>query len=288
MNASLLFDQRFVAVFPSLVRALDGDLTGAAVLQAIHFRLQPIKGSRDQKKIELPLTEIADDIGISKPQAQRAMVKLIDAGLVIVHGDQIRGARRTIGIDYEALAELGQSGTKSHHSQVVRDHTTTDAIPNHKRCETASPILYIEKEKNKKADSTKSNAGDVIAKAWWDAQNPKPAGGQRAWFALRNAVRANVEAGWDPDRVAQELARLNRVPSVAQLDAALRNPRTESWSERKAREEREEREAIARRREQERLANLERERQRDEEAARAVPPPPEFRQAVARLRGRVS
>lgn len=130
----------------------------------------------------------------------------------------------------------------------------------------------------------KTNAGDEAARQWWEQQNPKPAG-KGAWHSLVRSCRAVSDRGWNNTDIVAALNRIKSVPSVAQLDRELRSPRVESWSERKAREEREERERIAKRQEAERLQAEEDRRRREEERAQAVPPPPEFREMVARLRG---
>lgn len=97
--------------------------------------------------------------------------------------------------------------------------------------------------------------------------------------------RDAVAAGWEGGTIRAALDRIGTVPSVAQLDRELRNKRPETWAERKAREEREEAERIEARRRREEAEAEERRRQWAQAEADAVPPPPEFREMVARLRG---
>ena len=130
MNA-LLIDGRFVAVFPRLVRALGGDVTAAAVLQAIHYRMQAL-GRKREFWMPMFLSEIADEIGISHDQSQRAAKRLRDAGLLLVRGS--RGSIREWSIDYEAIEGLEQGGAASRHpgatrnrARVTRNRITTDA-----------------------------------------------------------------------------------------------------------------------------------------------------------------
>lgn len=286
MSAALLMDERFVAVFPSLVRALAGDITGAAVLQSIHYRLQQVKGSRNERRIVLPLTEISDDLGISKDQAKRACVKLVDAGLVVVHGEQIRGARRTIGIDYDALDALAESGAKSHHSEPRRNRTTSGAKSHQKWGESAPPFLSIEKEENKNDAPTSSSVADDVAKGWWEAQSPKPLGGSRAFMALRSLCRGAVDAGHPSAHVRATLDRLGYIPSATIFDKELRAPRAETWQARKIREEREAKEAADRRAEEALRETAARLAENDDRDAYSCPPPPEFRERVAALRKR--
>lgn len=136
---------------------------------------------------------------------------------------------------------------------------------------------------SRRTRSNKSNAGDQIAKDWWEAQNPRPLG-KGAWHSLLTVCRGAAAAGWEGDKIRTALNRIGTVPSAAQLDRELRNRRPETWSERKAREEREEAERIAALRERERLESEERFRRVEEERAQAVPPPPEFLEMVKRLR----
>lgn len=293
MSAAFLIDERFVALFPSLVRLLDGDIAGAAILQNIHYRLQQEKGPRNERSIVLPLREIADDLGISRDQAKRAVIRLKDSGLLAIRGDDRRGTTRRVGIEYDLLESFGTSGAKSHHSEVGRISTTSEAESHHNRGETAPPFLYIRKEENKKGTRSKVASpaaleGERISKEWWERQSVKPAGA-RAWHSLKASVTAVVERGWKAEEILRALDKIASVPSVAQLDRELRNPRSETWAERKSREESEERAKIEARRERERLESEERLRRMDEEKANAVPPPPEFREAVRRLRsGRAS
>lgn len=124
-----------------------------------------------------------------------------------------------------------------------------------------------------------------IAKDWWHRQSPAPAG-KGAWFGLLNAVKAVVLVGWDPKEITAALDRINAVPSVAQLDRELRNPRAETWAQKKAREDREAADRIARRAAAEAAENAERDRRRAEEAAAAVPMPDEVRAKIRALTGR--
>ena len=121
-TSALLIDGRFVAVFPRLVRALEGDVTAAAVLQAIHYRMQG-RGSNSDQWITLSLADIADEIGLSTSQAQRATVRLRDGGLLVSR--ESRGSSLTWTIDYAEVAALGRTDTDSHHHRYeIASHTS--------------------------------------------------------------------------------------------------------------------------------------------------------------------
>lgn len=83
MQRNMLYDEPFVAVFPSLVREMGGDVTAAAVMQHIYFRSSSRETFQDGEGIRwwpVSLGDIADEIGISAKQAQRAVGKLREAG----------------------------------------------------------------------------------------------------------------------------------------------------------------------------------------------------------------
>ena len=109
---SLLFDEPFVAVFPSLVRALDGDVAAAAVLQHIHFRSRSRETFTDAAGVTwFPVSrdDLADEIGITVKQVKRIIQKLRDTGYLTTV--QMGGTdRRNF---YSLSPEMGPSiGTK--------------------------------------------------------------------------------------------------------------------------------------------------------------------------------
>lgn len=82
-ESPLLFNERVVAVQPSLVRAV-GSMTGAAVLQQIHYHSQagdtsPFEG---HEWVVRTYAELGSEIGLSEDQVRRAVVKQEAAGLI--------------------------------------------------------------------------------------------------------------------------------------------------------------------------------------------------------------
>jgi len=105
--SSLLMGERFVAAYPNLVRALGGDLIAALTLQAINYRSNIIKPDENGEIwVDLRMTEIADEIGISKHQVQRAMARL--RGLSLLMEKQAPGYNnmKLWAIDESALDDL--------------------------------------------------------------------------------------------------------------------------------------------------------------------------------------
>jgi len=132
----MLIDGRFVAVFPRLVRALEGDVTAAAVLQAVHYRANTGDGW-----LELPLAEIADEIGISRDQTQRACARLRQAGLLLADGD--RGRLLRWRIDHDAVGRLESAAPAP---EPTRNRVTTDAESRHHRRDIALLTSNTEEE----------------------------------------------------------------------------------------------------------------------------------------------
>jgi len=79
----MLMNERFTAAFPSLIRALDGDVLTAVVLQAVNYRAAITEADPvGEVWVLVTISKIADEIGISVPQAKRALTKLRDLGWV--------------------------------------------------------------------------------------------------------------------------------------------------------------------------------------------------------------
>lgn len=146
--SALLIDGRFVAVFPRLVKALNGDVTAAAVLQAIHYRTQAFD-HRGQQWMPMLLSEIGDEIGISFDQAQRASRRLRDAGLLSTRGPV--GTIKEWRIEYGAVEQLERGHAISQDPEPSRNRDTTVAESQHplaesrhNRREIATPTVLIE------------------------------------------------------------------------------------------------------------------------------------------------
>lgn len=217
--SALLIDGRFVAVFPRLVRTLGGDVTAAAALQAIHYRAQALGPHRD-RWMPLLLSEIAEEIGISNDQAQRAAKRLRDAGLLRVRGD--RGNAREWSIDYEGIERLERSNAESRHPEVTRERGASnaesrqsDAESRHHRREIASPSSLLEDKEPKKIEERALmrkpiDDRDPDFERFWDVYPRKSAKGtaRRAWSKaiLKADPRQIIEAAnayaRDPNREA--------------------------------------------------------------------------------------
>lgn len=141
----MLMHERFVAVFPSLVRALDGNVMDAAMLQAINYRLAQVKPDANETRwLKMPLAEIADEIGVSKDQAQRSLTRLRDRSLVVAQGNTGRGNYLMWTIDYEAIRSLGSKDAESHALDSDAESHGSDAESRQKGRGIAFSTSYIE------------------------------------------------------------------------------------------------------------------------------------------------
>ena len=217
---------------------------------------------------------LANHMRVSRATVDRALEDLVDIGAVVV------SSRKSAKGDYTSNSYLLRftppGGGPLVHTRLLTGDDTGVLTGDDQT------IVSSEPKPMKGGSSKATTAGEIAAKNWWERQDPKPAG-KRAWFALVNACKAVSDRGWTVAQIETALDRIAAVPSVAQLDRELRNPRPETWAERKAREEREELERIEARRKATEAAEAERARKAAEEAAVAVPPPPEFIEAVRRF-----
>lgn len=213
MNGPLLMNERFVAVFPSLVRALRGDLTAAAVLQHVNYRAQAAKPAGDGRRwLELPLAEIAEEIGLSVDQIQRATKRLRDGGLLLSRGQTGRGNHLYWAVDHEAIESLiGKDADPraSSRAESTQDRGTNDAAARQKGRGSASPSLLIEetkKEENLPATVVAPNSGQVIT-AWIDGLRNRPP--DRVVGQTAREVRLLLEQGFDPRVVLEALRSIS-------------------------------------------------------------------------------
>lgn len=162
MSASLLLNERFVAVFPSLVRALGG-IADAAVLQEIHFQLQTGGKEKDgQRWVPATLNDLSQAVGLSPDAINRTAKRLRDKGVLVTANPEAFQRRTWWRIDYDALNHLAepQNGTsESAKSQVAKTR-------NPKR-ESASSTTT--EEQQKKREVIPSPSGADVVKEFVDA-----------------------------------------------------------------------------------------------------------------------
>ena len=118
--ASMLLNEEFVAVFPSLVRRLGG-MNKAAVLQAIHFASQ-IQSKRVGKNDWTPMTasQISIKTGLSEDAAQRALSALVEMRVLI--GQPVKdGSRRLMWMIVHEMLETPREIAEQHPAKSRKD-----------------------------------------------------------------------------------------------------------------------------------------------------------------------
>lgn len=96
-------DERFVAVFPSLVRAL-GSLEAAVILQHLHFNADA------RGFIHVSMPQISEETGIGLRTIERKVKWLRDGGYVDAHRTSPTDATLTYRIDHEQVGTIPPNG----------------------------------------------------------------------------------------------------------------------------------------------------------------------------------
>ena len=204
----MLINERFTAVFPSLVRSLGGDIMAAAVLQAVHYRLQMVEPDKGQRWVKLSMPKIADEIGISTYQAQRTTTKLRDLGLLVSEGQT--GRQLLWSIDY---VRVGQEPTSAISQSTPANPQSTSAKSQN------SPIYKNSKEvKEILAPKNGASAVGIYIDTFRDLHQADPP--QQSLKRLGKDAKQLLEQGRPADEVlaaAEEAARSGH----ANINAAL-------------------------------------------------------------------
>lgn len=202
-----LLDERVVALRPALVRALDGDVALAALVQQLHWRESTDRGVEKWDSgdglgwwVDASRAEIAADLGISEPQARRLVEKAREKGLIetqqpFAAGHDRRLFARICRIERPESAEPGDgivqdAGTESSllpiegFREVPKEET-----PRASDSFEAFWLAYPRRNGYEKGSKKK-------ARAIWDRLNP--ADRARAMLAVPNYA-AGQDARWVKD-----------------------------------------------------------------------------------------
>ena len=154
--SSLLMGERFVAAYPKLIKALSGDVTAALVLQAINYRSNISKPDEfGEIWVDLRISEIADEIGISVPSTQRALQRLRDKSLIKEIQASGYNNKKLWAIDENGLNDLEENSEANQ----VRERIINNAPANNYKFE--SEELSISKEVNKNINKTRTFEQEV-------------------------------------------------------------------------------------------------------------------------------
>lgn len=121
---SLFIDEEFVAVQPSLVRALEGRVIDALVLQYLHFWLRVSTNEHlGEKWVYNTYSDWSEKLGISVDQARRSVKRLQEQGLVLYcqphcgKYDQTKWYR--IDYNHDCLLDLAKSPPRSGENTIL-------------------------------------------------------------------------------------------------------------------------------------------------------------------------
>lgn len=155
MSTSLLLNERFVAVFPSLVRLLGG-VADAAVLQEIHYQLQ-IGGKEHDGNRWVPATfkDLSTAIGLSPDAISRTAKRLKDKGVLVTANPEAFQRRTWWRIDYTLLDHLAE--TQNGNGETAGSQ---NAKPRNPKRETASSTTSKKLKEVKETDTP--NGGDIV------------------------------------------------------------------------------------------------------------------------------
>ena len=165
--SALLMSERFVAVFPSLVKALGG-LPEATITQEIHYQIQ-VGGRNHEGQVWVPATvqNLADAIGISKDAVTRSCRHLRDIGVLVTANPEAFQRRTWWRINYDVLLHLAKSQNASSEiasSQVAKSPNPKSGIAS---SSTTKETKKVDKEiapsdenDDVKFIPTKENAGN--------------------------------------------------------------------------------------------------------------------------------
>lgn len=155
----LLVDEEFVAVQPSLVRALDGKVVDALVLQYLHFWLR-VSTNEYEGEIWVYNTyqDWSDRLGISPKQAERAIKRLEEQDFILSCQPRA-GAydhKKWYRINYEnvCLIDLPESGDQS--GQIGRSTFSTERTNRETSTASSTPQYVIGNDDDNATDLTRA------------------------------------------------------------------------------------------------------------------------------------
>lgn len=277
MSQSNPTDQAEIAVEAELYWAMVPEWVIYAPISSNAVRLYAVlarHADKDTKRCHPTRHTIAKLMHASRATVDRAMDELRELGAVKVIRRKSKSGDWTSNV--YIVKSIPPAGVSSPVSRPLITDDETGAITGDEQTRVSN------NQSHERRVSIKSNAGVEVAKAWYEAQDPKPIG-KRAFWAVRTLCIDAVSAGHSPEHVRTTLDRLGYIPSSTIFDRELRNPRPESFSERKAREGREHADKAAAMR----RALEEEDRQRQErierEKADAVPMTDEARERLEAL-----
>lgn len=203
-----LIEERFIAVYPSLIRALGGHAL-AVVAQAVHFRSQV--GERFEGHMWAVATrdEWCNDVVMTEDQLRRAFRALTDMG-VLINAQPGRFDRTTWRrIDRDRLASLvsdAQMHSGENPAMMVGETTRSDGGENH------AIILYEEVEEGNQEEEC-SRGGDSAPMQLPIESMPQVPTFDDFWQVWpRKVAKAKARSAWNTMKRRERVAAMEALP----------------------------------------------------------------------------
>lgn len=178
------------------------------------------------------VARIARKASISERQVQRILRSLCDSGFIAVERqaggsreqrEDRRPNRYTIRMDgvtsvTPRSSSRGDIETPRGDTGVANGVTPMSPEPYIDTSTTEPPTTRTPAQQEAPPPA---GPGEAAARAWWIRQDPRPIG-KRAWHALKSVCEAAQERGYDQAQIEAALNAIGVVPSVQQMDRALR------------------------------------------------------------------
>lgn len=158
MAELLLANEKFTQAFPSLIKALNGDVLSAVVLQCINYRSFITKpDDNGDTWVDLRIFEIAEDIGISEQQAQRALNKLRSYGLLMEKQHEGYNNKKMWRIDFDGLRDLEVASNSNKHRNRRKVESNSK-----EGCFDSEVSTYIEEDIRITKELTRTYGDEVV------------------------------------------------------------------------------------------------------------------------------
>lgn len=216
----------YFAVIPEWV--LYGDISPAAVRV---FGVLNRYANSDTGKCHPSRKSIAQKAKIGLSTVDRSIDELVRLGAVIVRHQKSESGDFTSN-EYTLIMNRGLSNLNRGLSTENRPSIQFEQTGLFKSDNQTIAILNESQEPDtSSSDEREKPVDEQLAAEWWESRQRKPLG-DKAWFALRNVIKAALKRDYSPQEITAALNRYGTVPSLAALDKELQNRRPQSRRER--------------------------------------------------------
>jgi len=164
-------------------------------------------------------TSLARKARSSVEYVRRTVATMIEDELLII---EKKGHSKGRATEYRLLPNL--VGRSEKVLAVANSPTLEVQLPNFDpatpQLSSVTNVLYNSPNTNLNNESFKVLAKEC-AEEWWLQQSPRPIG-KGAWHALLKVCEASTERGYSKEQIATALNQVGVVPSIQQMERALR------------------------------------------------------------------